>query len=59
MPEGLPTAFQEEFSSARETEWRAFLVRGHLGEGTRLTDVLSRLAEFIEPVLEETRRLSS
>jgi predicted nucleotidyltransferase component of viral defense system len=59
LPEGLPTAFQEEFSSARETEWRAFLGRGRLGEGTRLRDVVSRLAEFIEPVLEEVRRLSS
>lgn len=57
LPDGLPIAFQEEFWTSKEPEWGAFLKKSRLPEDLRLKDVVLRLTEFIQPALEEARRL--
>ncbi len=56
LPDGLPIAFQQEFWSSKDSEWSAFLKNSGLGEGIQLKEVVQRLAEFIEPALDEARQ---
>ena len=56
LPDGLPIAFQQEFWSSKDSEWKTFLKKSGLGEGIQLKEVVQRLAEFIEPALDEARQ---
>jgi len=57
LPDGLQIAFQEEFWTSKEPEWGAFLRKSRLPGDLRLKDVVLRLTEFMQPALEEARRL--
>ena len=56
LPDGLPIAFQQEFWSSKDSEWSAFLKKSGLADAIHLEEVVQRLAEFIEPALDEARR---
>ena len=57
VPDGAPLALTDEFAldAGKQTQWRAFVRRGRLGQEATLVDVVESLGAFLVPVLEAVR----